>query len=189
VPQVQDRGALCRGLRGNSSILAAPNQRSEARLPVCRRPVATLPPASTRSRRRHRSLGLAGDELAAADLCNDGPELMPTMPPSACLEPRCPGFAVARGRCALHRQTEEQRGYGRAHRVERGAALLGARCEACGCTRNLQRDHVVPVSLGGSQRSSNKRWLCRCPEHRCHDRIGVRRDREPGGAGRDAKWN
>ncbi len=33
------------------------------------------------------------------------------------------------------------------------------------------------VSLGGSQHPSNKRWLCRCAEHRCHDRLGARRDR------------
>ncbi len=35
--------------------------------------------------------------------------------------------------------------------MERAAALTGAECEACGCTSNLQRDHVIPVSLGGSQ--------------------------------------
>jgi len=92
------------------------------------------------------------------------------------------GRAVAktyRGRCELHRETTTQRGYGSDHQRERAAALPGAKCQACGCTRNLQRDHRVPSSLGGSRHPSNKRWLCRCSDHRCHDRIGLRRDR-PG---------
>jgi hypothetical protein len=98
---------------------------------------------------------------------------------TACASPRCPAFAVpgGRGRCAVHRETTSQRGYGAQHRRERTAALPGARCERCGCTLNLQRDHVVPVSMGGSQAPSNKRWLCRCPGHACHDAVGMRRDR------------
>jgi 5-methylcytosine-specific restriction endonuclease McrA len=65
-----------------------------------------------------------------------------------------------------------ERGYGTEHQAERRAALPGARCEACGETRNLERDHILPVSLGGSQAPSNKRWLCR----RCHNRIGLKRN-------------
>jgi 5-methylcytosine-specific restriction endonuclease McrA len=95
---------------------------------------------------------------------------------TACLTPLCPRFAVpgGRGRCAVHRQTTAQRGYGREHQAERRAALPGARCSACGCTRNLQRDHVVPTTLGGSQAPANKRWLCACAEHGCHGRVGRR---------------
>ena len=33
--------------------------------------------------------------------------------------------------------------------------------------------------MGGGQGSSNKRWLCRCEAHRCHDRVGARVDRTP----------
>lgn len=102
---------------------------------------------------------------------------MPWSARPLCTVPACPDRAVERGRCAAHRQTQAERGYGAEHQAERAAALPGARCASCGCSSNLQRDHVVPVSMGGSQDSSNKRWLCRCPEHGCHDRLGVRRDR------------
>jgi 5-methylcytosine-specific restriction endonuclease McrA len=101
---------------------------------------------------------------------------MPFASPTACTQQPCPHPAVARGRCAIHQRTTSQRGYGTDHQVERRAALPGARCERCGCTRNLQRDHRIPTTLGGSQASSNKRWLCRCPEHRCHDVVGLRSD-------------
>jgi hypothetical protein len=107
-------------------------------------------------------------------------DLMPYATPTACREQPCPRPAVERGRCAVHRQTMSERGYGVEHQAERRAALPGARCESCGCdggTRGLQRDHRVPASMGGGQDSSNKRWLCRCPEHRCHDRVGARVDR------------
>lgn len=99
-----------------------------------------------------------------------------------CLVCGRPVAKTYRGRCDLHRQTTTQRGYGSEHQGERAAALPGAKCQACGCTRNLQRDHRVPSSLGGTQHPSNKRWLCRCSDHRCHDRIGLRRDR-PGAFG------
>jgi hypothetical protein len=81
---------------------------------------------------------------------------------------------VARGYCDVHRKTEEERGYGRAHRLDRKVNRSGAKCERCGCTVNLQRDHRVPHSMGGGEEPSNKRWLCRCSEHRCHDVVGVR---------------
>jgi hypothetical protein len=107
---------------------------------------------------------------------------MPYAPAPACLEPRCPNRAVpgGRGRCEEHRQNTTERGYGTAHQRERRAALPGARCESCGCTdlSCLQRDHRVPVGLGGPEIASNKRWLCRSANHRCHDRIGLRRDRK-----------
>jgi hypothetical protein len=101
---------------------------------------------------------------------------MPIAPLAACIEPRCPGRAVpgGRGRCVYHRRTTAGRGYGRPHQLERAAALPGARCEACGCGRSLQRDHRIPVSLGGTDAPSNKRWLCACPEHQCHARLGLR---------------
>ncbi len=99
---------------------------------------------------------------------------MPSAPRSPCQEPRCPYLAFHRGRCAVHRQTTTQRGYGAGHQQERAAALPGARCGRCGCTVNLHRDHRVPRSLGGIEHPSNKRWLCDCVEHRCHSRFGVK---------------
>jgi hypothetical protein len=102
---------------------------------------------------------------------------MAFFPPTACVEQPCPNPAVDRGRCEVHRQSTTERGYGTVHQTEARAARPGARCEGCGCTSNLQRDHRIPTSLGGSQDPSNKRWLCGCPEHGCHARLGVRRDR------------
>lgn len=66
---------------------------------------------------------------------------------------------------------------------------MGARCSACGCSSHLERDHVNPtIPVGDPRREApaNKRWLCRCPEHGCHDRIGARRDRPRGIGGRIA---
>jgi len=109
--------------------------------------------------------------------------MSPTSPPAACLEPRCPDGAAERGYCARHRRTTTQRGYGIGHQRERTAALPGARCEACGCNRNLQRDHRIPTTLGGDEHPGNKRWLCRCPEHGCHDRLGLKSSTRSGGGG------
>ena len=99
---------------------------------------------------------------------------MPVAAPVACSQPGCPDLAIERGRCARHRRTTSERGYGRDHQLERLAALPGARCEGCGCTANLQRDHRIPASLGGPEIRSNKRWLCSCVEHGCHARLGLR---------------
>lgn len=100
---------------------------------------------------------------------------MPTAPGVACSVARCPDTAVARGRCERHQRTTTERGYGAAHQRERRAALPGARCEGCGCSSNLQRDHVDPTLTGPAREAPrNKRWLCRCPEHLCHDRLGVK---------------
>ena len=67
---------------------------------------------------------------------------MPTAPLAACLSPRCPGRAVHRGYCEQHRQSEEQRGYGREWRATRGQRK-GTACAACGSTLDLVLDHLV----------------------------------------------
>lgn len=95
---------------------------------------------------------------------------MPFAPPSACLEQPCPNAAVDRGRCEVHRRTTTGRGYGAVHQAEAAAARPGARCAVCGSTKNLQRNHRIPTSLGGSQDSSNKEWLCA----NCHARVGLK---------------
>ncbi len=38
-------------------------------------------------------------------------------------------------------------------------------CVRCKRTENLERDHVVPLEIGGKDVSSNLQWLCR----KCHD--------------------
>src|SRR4029077_16002209 len=52
---------------------------------------------------------------------------------TACSEPRCPAPAVDRGRCAAHRRTTAERGYGADHRYARSelAATLPAPCGYC----------------------------------------------------------
>ena len=44
------------------------------------------------------------------------------------------------------------------------AAEAHERCWRCGCKRTLERCHIVPASLGGSDDPSNLVLLC----HRCH---------------------
>lgn len=59
---------------------------------------------------------------------------------SVCYVPRCPAFAVFRGRCATHRQTTSERGYDRDHMAARRALgrHLPAPC-AYGCGTILHR--------------------------------------------------
>jgi hypothetical protein len=56
---------------------------------------------------------------------------MPTAPLPACLEPRCPGRAVARGYCAGHQRTTGERGYGAPHQQAR-ASLAATLPQHCG---------------------------------------------------------
>jgi len=39
------------------------------------------------------------------------------------------------------------------------------KCVRCGSKKNLQEDHIIPKSRGGTDDPSNKRWLCEA----CHD--------------------
>lgn len=39
------------------------------------------------------------------------------------------------------------------------------KCVRCGSTENLEDDHIIPKSEGGTDEPSNKRWLC----EGCHD--------------------
>lgn len=61
---------------------------------------------------------------------------MPIAAPTACKEPRCPHPAVERGRCAMHRRSTSERGYGTPHQRERARRLRLYRpsdpCPRCG---------------------------------------------------------
>ena len=90
---------------------------------------------------------------------------------SACLEPRCPHYAVHRGRCQLHRRTTAQRGYGQAWQQTSRALRAGRSCALCGTTRDLTVDHVVPGD------ATVLRVLCRV----CHGKHGAQSNRRGGG--------
>lgn len=86
-----------------------------------------------------------------------------------CLRAGCPRVQSA-PYCAQHAPTEEERGYGREHRLLRTIGRARARCENCGGRRRPQLDHRIPRSLGGTNEPANLRWLCAS----CHGRLGVR---------------
>jgi 5-methylcytosine-specific restriction endonuclease McrA len=48
------------------------------------------------------------------------------------------------------------------------------RCRLCGSQENLEADHIIPLSLGGTHERRNVRALCR----RCHGRITARQGHE-----------
>lgn len=87
---------------------------------------------------------------------------------SACLEPRCPRYAVHRGRCEVHRQSEAQRGYDTKWKKLSRRLRAGRVCAICGSANDLTVDHVVP------HRIERLRVLCRS----CHGRYGATRQRE-----------
>jgi len=37
----------------------------------------------------------------------------------------------------------------------------GRRCAKCGSRKNLEIDHKKPLSMGGTNKTRNLRWLCR----------------------------
>lgn len=91
-----------------------------------------------------------------------------------CLEPGCPHKAHHRGRCPAHaRQAEErrgsreQRGYGRAYRDARDAALRGAtHCATCGCPFTIDNPatggHARAQRDGGTLEDGIRPECARC---------------------------
>lgn len=59
--------------------------------------------------------------------------------------------------------------YGAEWKRARAAALAraGRRCQKCSSTQEIQVDHVIPVSQGGSHAASNLQVLCgNCHRHK-----------------------
>jgi 5-methylcytosine-specific restriction endonuclease McrA len=100
---------------------------------------------------------------------------MPTAPPRACLEPRCPGFAVKRGRCLEHYKARE-RAYNKSRdlswfynswnwRLSRQTLAANPCCVDCG-EPATQADHLVSVRQDPSLALEPSNVVSRC--RRCH---------------------
>lgn len=106
--------------------------------------------------------------------------MSPWSPRRPCAVPRCPGLAVARGRCALH-ATVARRAYD-AVRTTPAKVYMTARwralrqqvideegcCRVCRATTDLHVDHVVPHHNDDERfwARENLQVLCRA----CHSR-------------------
>jgi 5-methylcytosine-specific restriction endonuclease McrA len=105
------------------------------------------------------------------------------LPHRVCLEPRCPNFATARGRCDDHRRALERDRSRRRREATRDAQgrgvfktkvwLMRRRqvlaeqpiCALCDHRLSEEVDHIVPLSRGGAPYArTNLRGLCR----QCH---------------------
>ncbi|MFI0914319.1 HNH endonuclease [Streptomyces abikoensis] len=98
---------------------------------------------------------------------------MPTAPPSRCSEPGCTELTT-NGRCDAHtrrawanRSAAWGSGSTRKHRRWRADRLSEEpECRRCGATKELQVDHIVPLSEGGSRWDpANAQALCAT----CHE--------------------
>lgn len=98
---------------------------------------------------------------------------MPSAVPVACLQPRCPHYAVRRGYCLVHARSETQRGYGMAHAQHRARASLALTLPApCFYCRHLvaPADDWVAAHLVDRDPTSS-----RVVAHRtCNERAKVR---------------
>jgi len=90
------------------------------------------------------------------------------MPPTPCLEHRCPQPAVHRGRCQIHKRTTTQRGYGPEHQAARRALALTLPMPcAYGCgTMLVHGDDWVAAHVVDGDPSSARVVSCR----RCNER-------------------
>ncbi|MFC5144280.1 HNH endonuclease [Streptomyces aureoversilis] len=98
---------------------------------------------------------------------------MPTSPPTRCSEGGCHELTTT-GRCDAHTRKAWanpskawRAGSTRQHRRWRAARLAEEpECRRCGATKDLQVDHIVPLSEGGSRWDpANAQTLCAT----CHE--------------------
>jgi 5-methylcytosine-specific restriction protein A len=98
---------------------------------------------------------------------------MPDAPPSRCAEPECQELTT-KGRCEAHKRKawanrSEAWGSGstRKWREFRAARLVAEpQCRWCGSKKDLEADHILPLSQGGSKWDpDNVQTLCES----CHE--------------------
>lgn len=58
------------------------------------------------------------------------------------------------------RSLSKHRGWSDPHEMRAVVARDGLRCEYCGSTDNLVKDHIIPFSHGGANKVTNYRPLC-----------------------------
>lgn len=114
---------------------------------------------------------------------------MPDGSVSECRTPRCPGFAVRDGFCAIHQRTYRSytgppgAGIGPSNRTFRAArkAWLNEHpmCNVCKRAAAAVLDHIVPHRGSSRLFWDRANWQALC--YRCH---GVKTARETFGAGR-----
>lgn len=71
---------------------------------------------------------------------------------------------------------ERIRGYKLTVIRERIIVRDGAACVKCGCGLNLEIDHIVPLSIGGSEADINRQVLC----VGCHKLKSLNEEKERG---------
>lgn len=100
------------------------------------------------------------------------------MIPRPCLTPGCPNMAAGGARHPRCRPCQRKWDANRNSQPERAVyadpnytafPLIGA-CELCGSTDDLTRDHIIPISKGGTNDPSNLRILCRPCNSAKHDK-------------------
>src|SRR5262245_14287171 len=103
---------------------------------------------------------------------------MPWAPRRACIEPRCPGFAIrGEARCALPRAVQQGRYEGRRLKFYRSsawrrlakatvAAAASLGCIDCGSVEHLQADHLITVREDPTRGLDPENLTVRC--RRCH---------------------
>lgn len=87
---------------------------------------------------------------------------MPVAAPTACKEPACPRPVVERGRCAVHRRSTADRGYGPLHRALRRRWEPQVRVGAVDCARCGRR--IAPGDAWDLGHSDDRRSYTG-PEH------------------------
>lgn len=103
-------------------------------------------------------MGAGREEAGAVDLATGYADMTRTV----CSEYGCPEFAEHRGKCAAHRETTSQRGYGVPHQEARArlGALLPLPCAyGCGTILHAGSAWVAAHVIDGDD---SKGWVAAC---------------------------